>query len=242
MGFKNFRYSGLAIVAVMSLALFSFPEVQTAGEQGQFWQVTLRLQVQGDFRTGQAAGKGGVYLLEAGWSGFLEEDGPDFIIYHLGSQLRRWEVRTADGQPWPDPIPSPGLKLDYVEGKEEEINFYYSFDPEVIDCPADPAGHRIKLVLPDVPWSRVLEKMPWFKRKIISGQRTIELQRSQLTGREIRKEFNWIEEASLQDSSQLTVSQRSRIKIFLELTRCQPPAALRPGDGSGRRSALADPG
>lgn len=187
MGFKYFRFSGLAIVAVMLLALFLFSGGQPAREQGQFWQVTIRLLVQGDFRTGPATEKSGVYLLEAGWSAFLEEDGPDFIIYHLGSQLFRWEVRTADGQPWPGPIPSPELKLDYVEGKEEEINFYYSFDPEVIDCSADPAGHRIKLVLPDVPWSRVLEKMPWFKRKTISGQRTIELQRSQ-PGRQGNKE------------------------------------------------------
>lgn len=237
MGFKKFQFPGLAIVAVIFLALFSFPGVQTAGEQGRFWQLTIRLQVQGDFRTGPAAGKGGVYLLEAGWSGFLEEDGPDFIIYHLGSEAFRWEVRTADGQPLPGPIPSPGLKLDYVEGKEEEINFYYSFDPEVIDCPGDLAGHRIKLVLPDVPWSRVLEKMPWFKRKTISGQRTIALQRSQLKGREIKKEFNWIEETTLQDPGQLTIVQRSRVKISLELIRCQPPPALRPGDGNGRRSA-----
>ncbi|MCR4409445.1 MAG: hypothetical protein QHH43_03380 [Candidatus Saccharicenans sp.] len=232
----------MSTVAIIFLVLLSFSTGLPAREQGQFWQVTLRLQVQGDFRTGPATEKSGLYLLEAGCSGFLEEDGPDFIIYHLGSQLFRWEVRTADGQPFPGPILSPGLKLDYVEGKEEEINFYYSFDPEVIDCPADPAGHRIKLVLPDVPWSRVLEKMLWFKRKTISGQRTIELQRSQLTGKEIRKEFNWIEETSFQESSQLTVSQRSRVKIFLELTRCQQPPALRPGDGSGRRSVSAGPG
>ncbi|NPV82734.1 MAG: hypothetical protein HPY46_03995 [Candidatus Aminicenantes bacterium] len=221
----------------MLLVLLSFSTGRPAREQGQFWQVTLRLQVQGDFRTGPATEKSDLYLLEAGCSGFLEEDGPDFIIYHLGSQLFRWEVRTADGQPWPGPIPSPELKLDYVEGKEEEINFYYSFDPEVIDGPEGPAGQRIKLVLPDVPWSRVLEKMPWFKRRVISGQRTIELQRSQLAGKEIRKEFNWIEETSLQGSSQLAVFQRSRVKIILELNRCQQPAALRPGDGTGRRSA-----
>lgn len=242
MGFKNFKSSGLPTVAIMLLVLLSFSTGRPAREQGQFWQVTLRLQVQGDFRTGPATEKSDLYLLEAGCSGFLEEDGPDFIIYHLGSQLFRWEVRTADGQPFPGLIPAPELKLDYVEGKEEEINFYYSFNQEVIDFPEGPVGHRIKLVLPAVPWSRVLEKMPWFNRKIVSGQRTIKVQRSQLAGKEIRKEFKWIEETSLQDSGQSTISQRSRVKIFLELIRYRQPPALRPGDGSGRRSALAGPG
>lgn len=237
MGFRNFKFPGRAIVAVILLILFLFPVGLQAREQSQFWQLTIRLQVQGDFRTGPAPEKDGLFVLEAGWSGFLEEDGPDFIIYHLGSEAFRWEVRTSDGQPLPVLIPAPELKLDYVEGQEEEINFYYSFKQEIINWREDPAGPGLKLVLPALPWSRVLEKMPWFKRKIISGQRVIALPRSQLAGKEIKKEFNWIEETTLQNPDPLTIIQRSRVKVFLELTRCQSPPGLRPGDGNGRRSA-----
>ncbi len=221
MGFKKVRFSGLVIAAITFLPVLSFLPGSPTPEPGQFWQMTLKLQIRADFWDGQTAEKTGHYLLDADWSGFLEEDGPDFIIYHLGSQVVRWEVKAPDGQSIAALVPTPALKLDYVEGEEEEINFYYSFNPDLINYQDSPAGHRIKLVLPARPWSRSGEKIPWFRRKVISGELNLKLQRSQLALKEIRKEFNWVEETSLQDSNLLTVRQRSRVKILLELTRRQ---------------------
>ncbi|MCX8160952.1 MAG: hypothetical protein N3G18_08485 [Candidatus Saccharicenans sp.] len=209
----------LVAPALVFLVALPFQTGQLAREENQFWQITLRLQVRSDFRGGSAAQTVGEYLLEADWSGFLEEDGPDFIIYHLGAEVVRWELRLDPDKNRGQPVPSPQLKLDYVEGKREDLNFYYSFWPEVLSCPGISPGSQVGLVLPAIPWSRSAEKIPGFSRKVISGDRNLRLSRNRLTRNEVRQEFCWEEETSCQDPGSRLASQRSRVKVVVELKK-----------------------
>lgn len=242
MGFKNNRLRKSAVAAVVGITALSFLSGPTAGEQGQLWQLALKLQVRSDFRATLTQETSGGYVLEINWSGFLEEDGLDFIIYHLGSAPARWEFVAPAGQGPVPFVPAPAFRLDYVEGKEEEINFYYSFNPEVISFSENSSSSRVGLVLPALPWPRSSEKIPWLERKLISGVRNLSLLRNQLSQTEVRKEFSWEEETRLRQAGSVPISQRSRVRITLELIKCKSRTGLRPGDGNGHKSASACPG
>jgi len=221
LAFKKRQFYVLAIRAVAVLVVLSFYALRATGDEARFWKLTLKLQVRSDFRTGSGGENTGSYILETAWAGFLEEDGPDFIIYHLGSELARWECRLLSGLVHSNQLEAPELKLNYVEGKEEEVNFYYSFNPQIVSCSGSSSGSELRLVVPSVPWSGAVEKIPWFKRKLISGDRNLRLGRGLLSRNEVRKEFNWEEETSFEEPGFLVVYQRSRIRVAMELIRCQ---------------------
>ncbi|MDI6698587.1 MAG: hypothetical protein QME85_06590 [Candidatus Saccharicenans sp.] len=219
MGFKIRRFPVLAMAAVMVLTALLYPAFWAVRHQDRLWKLALKLQVRSDFWTSPPGKTAGTYFLEIGWAGFLEEDGPDFIIYHLGSELGRWELRPSPGQVPFVQVPVPELKLNYAEGKEEEINFYYSFNPEVISYAGSSPGSQVRLVLPAVPWPRPAEKIPWINRKVTRGNRNLRLRRSLLARNEVREEFNWEEETSIQEPGSLTVHQRSKVRGVLELNK-----------------------
>lgn len=221
MGCNRLRFSGLVMAAAMVLAALSFPAVRQDAGQARFWRLALKIQIQGDFRTSPPGQAAGTFFLDVGWAGFLEEDGPDFIVYHLGSEPARWEAKPEAAPSPAASISGPELRLNYVEGKEEEISFYYDFNPEIIDYPGSTSGGRLRLILPAVPWSRTADKIPWFNRKVISGERNLSLSRILLDRNEVRKEFNWEEEVRFLEPGSPVISQKSRVRVALELVKCK---------------------
>lgn len=204
------------ILLAISIFFLSLPLV---AQSGRFWRLVLKLQIQTDFRPAESMTPAGKYWLESDWYGFLEEDGLDFIIYHLGSTTGRWQLIIETNEPV-TLIPEPRLKLDYVEGREEKIFFYFSFQPEIIGQSED-STFKGSIFLPSVPWVGSAEKPTWFKRRITRGDRNLSLSRIQLTRNEIRREFSWEEETTFLNSGLSGIKQRSRLRLILELTRCQ---------------------
>ncbi len=221
MGCNNLRFFGPVMAAAVVLAALALPAVRQDAGQARFWRLALRIQVQGDFRTSPSGQAAGTFFLDVGWAGFLEEDGPDFIVYHLGSEPARWELKPETGPPSSASVPGPALRLDYVEGKEEEISFYYDFNPEFIDYPGSTSGGRLRLILPAVPWSGKAEKFPRFSRKVIRGERNLSLPRNLLDRSEVRKEFNWEEEVRFLEPDSPVISQKNRVRVALELVKCK---------------------
>ncbi|MGQ9800475.1 MAG: hypothetical protein ACUVRL_02240 [Candidatus Saccharicenans sp.] len=225
------------ILLAISIFFLSCP---LRAQSGRFWQLTFKLQIQGDFRPAASGTPAGSYWLESEWCGFLEEDGLDFIIYPLGSATSRWQL-TIERQGSGPSIPKPKLKLDYIEGQEEDIVFYFSFQPEIVGWTLD-STYKGSIVLPSLPWLESAEKIPGFKRRIIQGDRNLSLVRSLLARNEIRREFSWDEETTFQNSGPAVVKQRSRVRVILELIRCQLRSEVRPGGENGRKSVSAFPG
>lgn len=227
---KIARLSGAVLLISIILPFGLPPSSRPPHPPGQFWQIIIRLQINSDFIGLAYEQPAGSYLLEIDWVGFLEEDGLDFIIYHLGSGIVRWEFSSPAEKTGATNIPVPEFKLDYVEGKEEIINFYYSFNPETVACPGISPDSQIRLPLPAIGWSPSGERKFRPKRKIISGRRELSLQRSRLEKQETRQEFSWEEEIELADSRSLIIRQRSQVRITLELIRCKLGPDFRPGD------------
>ncbi|MDI6845976.1 MAG: hypothetical protein QME28_07555 [Candidatus Saccharicenans sp.] len=184
------------------------------------WQMRLKLKIEGNIAVPFYRETDGTYLLEIDWVGFIEEDGLDFVIYHLGSCSSRSEFCPSVPGSQAVPVAPPEMKLDYVEGQVEQINFFYSLHPETVVCTA--AFNRpVKFRLPSLPWSRLKGKDLQPRRRLLKGVRGLTLPRSFLNKDTIRQEFSWEELIEQEAKEAEILPQIYRVKISLELERCR---------------------
>ncbi len=188
-----------------------------AEEIKTFWQVVLSIKAEGDSFSPEPSPKSPrvSFMIEAGWQGFLEEDGQDFIIYRLESYLNNWKIWTGEGDslhPLKTQV-NPVFCLDYVEGLEDEVRFYYSFTPLEIIWAEDSGKGQHKLLLPSAPWQ---PKKDTVENKIkVWGQRLPIVARAVFNNPEYREEFLWKAEIYEPPSGRLkeTLSVRLTLSV-----------------------------
>ncbi len=226
MSFKKSKRS-LPVLGLISLFLILTDDAWLRATQNSpvIWQLRLNLKIEGTIAVPFYRETGGTYLLEIDWLGFIEEDGLDFVIYHLGSCSSRSEFCPSAPESQAVPVAPPELKLDYVEGQVEQINFFYSLHPGTVVCTATAFSRPVKFRLPSLPWSRPKEREPQPKRKLLKGVREVTLPRSFLNKDTIRQEFSWEELIEQEGVEAEIMPQIYQVKISLELERCR----LRPG-------------
>ncbi|MGB9894092.1 MAG: hypothetical protein ACPLRA_06725, partial [Candidatus Saccharicenans sp.] len=177
--------------------------------------------------------------------GFLEEDGLDFIIYHLNTFPGHWDISVRKGNErdisLTSRIPRPEFKLDYVEGKEKEFIFYFSLNPSVVTYSFDSRSEGIKLVLPTVPWSKDQPEGSKIHKKII-GSQVLSIPRSLLNLDEFKQYFSWTEEITWSDPGPIKEKQKNEVKISVRMIKCQLSPTLKPEGGTGHKSVLISPG
>ena len=195
----------------------------------RFWQAILQIKVEGEFVPSPGLSAPGKFMVEAEWPGFLEEDGPDFIIYHFDSHLNNWKLWTEENG-FQKPTASlirPVFCVDYVEGLEKEIRFYYSFRPAEIDWPGENTPVPSKLLLPSAPWP--LKKDPGLQAVLkTTGSRIITLERTALENPIFQREFSW--QAEIFD--RVTHQKIESFSVWLKLQLKELPSRnqVRPGD------------
>jgi len=212
-----------SVLGLISLFLILTDNVWLRATQSSpvIWQLRLNLKIEGNIAVTFYRETGGTYLLEIDWLGFLEEDGLDFVIYHLGSCSSRSEFCPFAPGSQAVPVAPPEMKLDYVEGRVEQINFFYSLHPDTVVCTATAFSRPVKFNLPSLPWSRPKERDPQPRRRLLKGVRSLTLPRSLLNKDTIRQEFSWEELIEQEGVEAEILPQIYRVKISLELERCR---------------------
>jgi hypothetical protein len=217
--------SKLTAWSLLNLYLFVGPSI-SHGQQEKFWQVFFKLEISGEYKSSASDYLQGFYCLDLEWLGFLEEDGLDFIIYHLGLYPSRWEIteKSATGvltssEDGKREVPVPGFRLEYVRGEEKEIYFYFSVDNLSIPLNKLPGLPETRLIFPSIPWTPVPPDESRV-RKIISGQKLLVIPREKLKLHDFEQRFDWVEEMSLPDRKPASIHQRHRATVSIHLIRC----------------------
>lgn len=220
----------LAFSLLLNLYFFMTPAINL-GQQARFWQVFFQLQVLGEYRNLTAEIEGN-YFLEVEWLAFLEEDDLDFIIYHLGAYPSCWELaeKTPEGIFTNSinrgtknnkilDLPPPEFRLEYIQGEEKEIIFYFSLRNLPIPVSKNHSLPEAKLFFPSVPWKQNVDEESRMKKKI-TGQKIISLPRSKLESNECQERFSWTEEITTPITDRISFHQKHRARVCLRLVRC----------------------
>ena len=184
------------------------------------WQAILQIKFEGESYLSSGLSDRLKVMAEAEWHGFLEEDGLDFIIYYLASYLNKCEF-------WPEksekreyrlkslPLVPPDFRVDYVEGLEKEIRFYYSFRPPEITWPGEDASVSFKVLLPSAPWPFKKDPRPDMILKT-TGSRIVTVERTALEKPVVQREFFWQAEVYDRYLQQKREIFSTWLKLFLK--------------------------
>ena len=148
----------LALFRMIPAVFFLFPAFSTSNPSSlgppRWWEVELRLTVKGQYsvREGDAA-YAGEFLYEAAWSGSMEKDDSDYLLYHSGLETLRWEARekVSSGAfqkvlTEKDFDDRPVLRMNYVLNENGILRFNFIVDG--FPVPRSGAGEKFDLILP----------------------------------------------------------------------------------------------
>jgi hypothetical protein len=148
----------MALVRMIPAVFFLFPAFSTSDLSSlgppRWWDVELSLNVKGQYSVREAdAAYAGEFLYEAAWSGSMEKDDSDYLLYHSGSETLRWEAReevsSGGGQKVlteKDFDDRPVLRMNYVLNENGVLRFNFIVDG--FPVPRSGAGEKFDLILP----------------------------------------------------------------------------------------------
>lgn len=235
------------LIRFLALICLAFGQAHDSVQPPRFWQVYFKLEIKGEVHDELGSRPSGKFFLGIDWLGFLEEDGLDFIVYHLNTFPSHWDISARKGNELAvsltSTIPTPEFKLDYVEGKEKEFIFYFSLNPSAITYSFDPRTEGIKMALSSVPWSKNQGEDSNSKlHKKIVGSRVLSISRSLLNRDEFKQNFIWTEEITWSDSGPTNEKQKNEVKISIRMVKCSLSPNLRPGGEIGHKPVSASRG
>ena len=148
----------MALVRMIPAVFFLFPAFSTSDLSSlgppRWWDVELSLNVKGQYSVREAdAAYAGEFLDEAAWSGSMEKDDSDYLLYHSGSETLRWEAReevsSGGGQKVlteKDFDDRPVFRMNYVLNENGVLRFVFIVDG--FPVPRGGAGEKFDLILP----------------------------------------------------------------------------------------------
>jgi hypothetical protein len=150
------KTSLLRSVAALGLAALVFlPSRGIPGWDGPaWWDVRIRLEARGRYAvTRDATDFSGEYAYEALWSGSMERDGPDYILYHASLETVRWEMKERSGQDGATGLLTekdfpvrPVFRMNYVLAEGGRLRFFITVDG--FPVPRNDSPEKFALILP----------------------------------------------------------------------------------------------
>jgi len=196
---------------------------QTTGRP--WWEARLRLEVRGTYRV-QTAGAtyDGDFSCRARWTGGLEKDGPDVLLYNLGAELEEWRIREADlstatlSAVTERDIPErPVLRVNYFIRREQDLEV--DFVLEGLPVPLNEAPLAFDLLLPSSGENKQSAAGRDYNAGVQKGSNRVYLGGEDLSSRKVEKDFAWSYDGRIWSMEQKeTVSFRNRHTARVTLT------------------------
>jgi len=148
----------LALFRMIPAVFFLFPVFYASGQlpprSPRWWDVELRLTVKGQYSVRETdAACAGEFFYEAAWSGSMEKDDTDYLLYHSGSETLRWEIREKIASGGNQKVLTekdfddrPVFRMNYVLNENGVLRFVFIVDG--FPVPRGGAGEKFDLILP----------------------------------------------------------------------------------------------
>jgi hypothetical protein len=190
-------------VASLGLAALVFlpppvPSRDTPGwERPAWWDVRIRLETRGRYAVTQdMTDFSGEYAYEALWSGIMEGDGPDYILYHASPETLRWEMKERPGRDGAGGILSekdfpvhPVFRMNYVLGEAGRLRFFFTV--EGFPVPRNDSPEKFALILPCSRKESPASSAAGYDAAVSGGSNDISLDERELRNGPIESVFRW---------------------------------------------------
>lgn len=179
--------------------LYSADHITTSSyEDGPtWWEIKLVLDSKGNYNIREGSHSyPGNYSFTIVWTGFMEKDNGDFILYHEDSKLLHWEAQESSSNPdamntlftvdFPD---EPFLNMNYVLKREGNLHFDFSVNGFAI--PQNESRHKYYLNLPVSEENSERFSEIDYDSYVFKGSNRIFLDEQKIYIKSVKKEFSW---------------------------------------------------
>jgi hypothetical protein len=191
----------LALLRIVPAVLILFPAFRIFPPSSlgppRWWDVELGLTVNGQYSVREAdAAYAGEFLFKAAWSGSMEKDDSDYLLYHSGLETLRWEARekvsSKGGQKVlteKDFDDRPVFRMNYVLNENGVLRF--NFIVEGFPVPRSGAGEKFDLILPASKSEEGGHSPPEYDVSIAEGSNEIAFEEKTIRTGPAERAFSW---------------------------------------------------
>ncbi len=200
-GQRAIPYSGRFFLPALMLLLLQARAPSTSlpvsGQTPRWWDVSLSLKTDGDYKldTGGPAFVGH-YSFVIRWTGWLEKDDHDYLLYRLDSRLADWEAQeTSSLTESPGVLTTndfrerPSFALKYILRDGDDLHFDFIVDRMAVPQ-ADPED-AFALLLPSSETNGQKESEVDYNACVIKGSNQVEIQESAIYEGPVAKTYAW---------------------------------------------------
>jgi hypothetical protein len=182
---------GAALPAVLSGAAAS------AGDAPSRWIVKIRLEARGRYLlTRDANDFAGDYAYEAVWTGSMESDFPDYLLYHASAETVRWELKERSGGDGAgellfgrDSPVRPAFRMNYVLAEGGRLCFFFTV--EGFPVPRNESPEKFALVFPSSREEAAAPSASGYDEGVGKGSNDVSVDEKELRGGRARHVFRW---------------------------------------------------
>lgn len=191
-----------------------------------WWEIIIQLTSNGTYTLDKGkTSYSGKYAYAIQWSGCMEQDGQDFILYHENSELLRWEAQEKKRESGAAEIKiikefseKPSFAFNYILAKKDNIHF--DFLIRGFRVPQQNQSTRYYLHLPA---SKENSRNPTdiaYDLHIYKGSNQVFFIKNDLFDESIKKDFHWSwkrhsSSGGTEESSYLTHSYDVDVEISI---------------------------
>lgn len=187
-------------VSMTESVFFNLPALKSNREKEQrncWWEIKILLESKGKYKfTESKTSFTGKYAYTILWTGCLERDQQDFILYHENSDLVRWEglekIHTADlkeSRVAKKFTEEPGFDLHYILRRGK--NLHFDFLVKGFDIPKNCSAKKTYLHQPASKGNSDNPTDLDYDLYIRKGSNNVEISRDILDQGSVKKEFRW---------------------------------------------------
>jgi len=196
------RTAAVLILFYLISATFFIPSVDfTAASSDKddpsWWEVKLVLDSKGNYNIREGLfSYPGNYSFSIVWTGFMEKDNGDYILYHEDSKLLHWEAQESSSNPdaltrlfTNDFSGEPSFNMNYV--LKREGNIYYDFSVRGLPVPQNESEQKFYLNLPVSEENSERFSAIDYDLCIFKGSNRVFLLEQKIHRKSVKKNFSW---------------------------------------------------
>lgn len=171
--------------------------LKTFSQKECWWEIILQLKSKGAYAL--AEGKttySGKYTYTIKWSGCMEQDGDDFILYYENSELVRWDALEEKKQAGITEIKrtkkfseKPSFASNYIITKKENIHFDFLVRGFLV--PQQGQNRQYSLHLPASKENSYPPSDIVYDLHIYKGSNQVYFSKEDLLNKSTKKDFHW---------------------------------------------------
>ena len=177
--------------------LHCLPSSKKKGERECWWEIKILLESKGKYKYKESQSSFvGKYIYTILWTGCIERDQNDFILYHENSDLIQWEplekILSADSKKSHETkkfTGEPSFELHYILRKGK--NLHFDFLVKGFDIPQHCSAKKTYLHLPASKGNSDNPTDLDYDLYISKGSNSVTIDRDILDQGSVKKEFQW---------------------------------------------------